>query len=104
MNYKIFNALPDFLNEAAKKALYASEIDEKSGLISWPLVIRYEETEPGEKDLRTLTNNPPPGTKSYLSYVINLQAYEYLTATGWIYDPKHTGAGPMELVDNRKTS
>lgn len=99
MQHKIFTALPEFLAKDAKTRLMESEINESTGLVSWPRVMLYEYKDQWGVILRT--HNPPKNETSYNISILNLEAYEYLCKTGWVYDPQHTGGNPM-FVDNRR--
>ena len=100
MFHKIFTALPDFISKNAKDLLFDSQINEQTGLISWPRVMKYEYYNEFKE---TVSSPNPPKTKdAYHIRVFNIEAYEYLTKTGWIHDPKHTGRPITSFVDNRR--
>ncbi len=99
MQHKIFTALPDFLSKTAKDMLFDSRIDDKTGLISWSKVVQYEYYNEFKEKLSSY--NPPKSETKYNIRIFNLEAYEYLIKTGWIYDPKHTGKQLVPMVDNR---
>jgi len=99
MHHKIFTALPDFVSKLAKDLLFESQLNEQTGLIAWPRVMKYEYyTEFNEK---ISTPNPPLTEDKYNVRIFNIEAYEYLTKTGWVHDPKHTGRPISEVIDNR---
>jgi len=96
---KIFTALPDFLSKAAREVLFESQISEQSGLVSWPRVMQYIIYD--EFQVAIKLPNPPQNEVRYTIQVHNLEAYEYLTKAGWVYDPKHTGRPIKPVIDNR---
>ncbi len=103
MLYKIFTALPDFLSSEAKEVLFESHINDQTALIAWPRVIKYEYYNDFREKI--LSPNPPKADEiGYTIKIFNTEAAAYLTSTGWIYDPKHTGRVPKPIIDNRKTS
>ena len=102
MFHKIFNALPEFLSAAAKTALFESEISEANGLISWPRVMKYIIYNDFRERIKL--TNPPKNDVKYKIEIYNLEAYEYLQKTGWVYDPKHTGKAYVPHVDTSPTA
>ncbi len=102
MLYKIFTALPDSLSNEAKEVLFDSQINDQTALIAWPRIIKYEYYNDFKEKI--LSPNPPKAEIHYIIKIFNTEAFAYLTSTGWIYDPKHTGRVPKPIIDNRKTS
>lgn len=100
MIHKIFTALPDFISKNAKEILFDSYINEQSGLISWPRVMKYEYFTEFEEKVSSPT--PPQTEDKYYVRIFNIEAYDYLTKTGWVHDPKHTGRPITAVIDNRK--
>ena len=89
MLFKVFTALPDFLSAEAKEVLFDSQINDQTALIAWPRVLKYEFYNPFKEKI--LSPNPPKAEIHCITKIFNAEAYQYLTSTGWIYDPKHTG-------------
>lgn len=100
MLYKIFTALPDFLSKEAKELLFDSQINDQTALISWPRIIKYEYYNAFKEKI--LSPNPPKTEVKYAMKIFNPEAFAYLTSSGWIYDPKHTGRLVKPIIDNRK--
>ncbi len=98
MDTQVFTALPDILSKVAKEVLFKSQINERTGLVSWPRVMLYSYYDEFQTKLRS--PNPPMNETSYNIEILNLEAYEYLTKTGWVHDEKHTGKH-LDVVDNR---
>ncbi len=99
--HKIFTALPEFLSNHAKELLFASDIDESTGRISWPRVVVYEYINEWKEKLKSPIPPPPKEGSSYLLHILNIEAWEYLCKTGWAYDSRHTGR-TYQVIDNRK--
>ena len=45
---------------------------------------------------------PIPASLPFRIEVLDLSAYERLSATGWLYDPRHTGNADVPAEDNRR--